>query len=200
MQKYSVSQLDGLAKGRAAKKAIQLASRATYMENPATCGQCNLILPYRQRHNKFCGASCSAKAANVQCRSKRTCLKCGLQTNNKKYCGTECKYSHQRVLRKEIITINAKLVDSKKDKWYLIETRGHRCEQCGLEKWLSSPVPLVLDHIDGNSDDDSLINVRLLCHNCNALTPTFCGRNKGKGRHTKRASYRNSRYAAGKSY
>jgi hypothetical protein len=43
-------------------------------------------------------------------------------------------------------------------------------------------MPLVLDHISGNPYDNSLNNLRVICHNCNAQTPTFAGRNKGSGR------------------
>jgi hypothetical protein len=54
------------------------------------------------------------------------------------------------------------------------------CSHCSGEIWLGNPMPLVLDHIDGNSDNNSIENLRLLCPNCHFLTPTFAGKNKGK--------------------
>lgn len=51
------------------------------------------------------------------------------------------------------------------------------CSKCNRKTWLSKPIPLELDHVDGNSSDNSLNNLRLLCPNCHALTPTYRGKN-----------------------
>jgi hypothetical protein len=53
-----------------------------------------------------------------------------------------------------------------------------RCSCCKLDTWLEQPIPLELDHIDGNHQNNALENLRLLCPNCHSLTPTFRGRNK----------------------
>lgn len=39
-----------------------------------------------------------------------------------------------------------------------------------------------VEHIDGDWENNSLTNLTLLCPNCHALTPTFRGLNRGRGR------------------
>lgn len=52
------------------------------------------------------------------------------------------------------------------------------CSSCDLREWLGGPIPLELDHISGDNMDNRLCNLRLLCPNCHALTPTYRGKNK----------------------
>ena len=51
------------------------------------------------------------------------------------------------------------------------------CEACDLPEWLGQPIPLEIDHINGDHDDNQLENLRLLCPNCHAQTDTYRGRN-----------------------
>jgi len=53
--------------------------------------------------------------------------------------------------------------------------------QCGISRWLDGEVPLQLDHKNGNKDDNSLRNLRLLCPNCHALTPEYRLKDEFKG-------------------
>jgi len=50
-----------------------------------------------------------------------------------------------------------------------------QCAQCGIT---DKNITLCLDHIDGNSHNHILSNLRLLCPNCHSQTATFAGRNK----------------------
>ncbi len=56
--------------------------------------------------------------------------------------------------------------------------KQHKCEKCGITEWMGQPTPIELDHINGNNRDNRLENLRLLCPNCHAQTPTYRGRNK----------------------
>ena len=56
--------------------------------------------------------------------------------------------------------------------------KEHKCERCGLNEWLGEPIPLELDHIDGDHYNNSLENLKILCPNCHAKTPTYRGKNK----------------------
>jgi Zn finger protein HypA/HybF involved in hydrogenase expression len=67
-------------------------------------------------------------------------------------------------------------------KRYLLESSifEAKCVSCGLFSWLNEPIPLELDHIDGDNTNNELSNLRLLCPNCHAKTPTYRGKNKRK--------------------
>ena len=56
--------------------------------------------------------------------------------------------------------------------------KQHKCEECGITEWRGQPTPIELDHINGNNRDNRLENLRLLCPNCHAQTPTYRGKNK----------------------
>jgi 5-methylcytosine-specific restriction endonuclease McrA len=52
--------------------------------------------------------------------------------------------------------------------------------------WCGKPVPLELDHIDGDPENNVRENLRLICPNCHAQTPTYKGKNVGKVKNSKR--------------
>ena len=53
------------------------------------------------------------------------------------------------------------------------------CGSCSLGPiWNQEPLTLQIDHINGDSRDHRLENLRLLCPNCHSQTKTFAGRNK----------------------
>ena len=48
-----------------------------------------------------------------------------------------------------------------------------KCYQCGLKEWNNQPIPLELEHKDGNHNNNNLDNLTILCPNCHAQTPTY---------------------------
>jgi 5-methylcytosine-specific restriction endonuclease McrA len=57
------------------------------------------------------------------------------------------------------------------------QVKEHKCEACGLAEWLGDPIPLEVDHINGNPTDHRLANLKILCPNCHAKTDTYRGKN-----------------------
>jgi hypothetical protein len=49
----------------------------------------------------------------------------------------------------------------------------NECSICGLDSWLGNPLMIELDHIDGDSHNHKIDNLRMLCPNCHSQTQTF---------------------------
>ncbi len=179
-----------------------------YNKNPNCCKLCLTQLSYKKRINKFCSSSCAA-LFNNKVKPKRIkknikintgfCLFCKKEfPKNKKYCNAQCQQGFIWSQRKEKILKDGYDDNSRNHhlaKKLLLEQSNNKCNICGLSEWLGQKIPLVLDHINGNSNDGYLSNLRVICNNCDALTPTYKSKNKGNGRH-----YRRTRYNLGKSY
>lgn len=175
-----------------------------YNLNPTKCSNCNKSFEYEKRKCKFCSHSCSATYNNLGklksgCYALKPCIGCGKLTKNRKYCSNKCFSKYYRIERAKQIAIDGFLTN-KHEKWYLEETRGHRCEFCGLTEWLNEPIPLDFHHRDGDSDNNHLDNVQLICPNCHRSTKNHGSKNRGNGRYSKRKVYRNKRYELGLSY
>ncbi|WP_405709678.1 HNH endonuclease [Streptomyces xanthophaeus] len=57
------------------------------------------------------------------------------------------------------------------------------CRMCGIEAvWQGRPLPLEVDHIDGDWRNNHPENLRLVCPNCHSTTDTYRGRAKGRRR------------------
>lgn len=54
------------------------------------------------------------------------------------------------------------------------------CESCAQDQWQNASIPLELHHVNGDSEDNRLDNLKLLCPNCHALTDNYRGRNIGR--------------------
>lgn len=47
------------------------------------------------------------------------------------------------------------------------------CLICGINEWKGQKLNLEIDHIDGNSTDNRIENLRFLCPNCHSQTNSF---------------------------
>lgn len=153
------------------------------------CKNCNVEFEKNDPRRKFCSSSCSA-IYNNKIRVKKQyetadgqCIVCesSLKRYHAKFCSRICAGLHRTNLIRIDIE-SGKQVSVKCLRQYLLDTREHKCEICNGTKWLKNPMPLIMDHINGNPSDDSLSNLRLICPNCDRFLPTFGSRNLGRGR------------------
>ncbi len=123
---------------------------------------------------------------------RSACLSCGKETarSGYKYCSNVCQFEfqHQKYIglwkEGKIIGLQRMGIVSTHIKKYLREKYHNQCCVCGWSKInpKSGIVPLVADHIDGNWRNNTEDNLRLICPNCDSLSPTYAALNKGNGR------------------
>lgn len=79
----------------------------------------------------------------------------------------------------EEILVNPGVVSNREVKSRLFKEgiKKHQCEYCLLIEWMGKPIPLELEHVNGDNRDNRLENLKIICPNCHALTPTYRGRN-----------------------
>ena len=58
----------------------------------------------------------------------------------------------------------------------------YKCSECKIQQWNNKKITLELDHIDGNSANCKLVNLRYLCPNCHSQTTTYKGKNMNTGK------------------
>jgi len=156
------------------------------------CFNCKKPFLNPRSKKRFCSHSCAASYNNIINVKYNYCIICGKKIPSwRKYCSLKCFGKANRknsFYRLE----NGKKVGEKTIKRYLIHKFGNKCMECGWDKInpITGNVPIQLDHVDGNSENNNLNNLKLLCPNCHSLTPTFGALNKGRGREKRRLQRR----------
>ena len=129
------------------------------------------------------------------------CLHCKTEFEYKpasqlgKYCSNKCQRDFEYVNLVEEWKHGVKSPGSNVQRKYLREKQQGKCLVCEMNEWRGNAIPLEIDHISGDSTDNRIENLRLICPNCHAQTSTYKNKNRGSGRH-----YRRVRYSQGKSY
>lgn len=111
--------------------------------------------------------------------------------NAKKYCCKQCESAARGYKHYKAYLANNAIASGQKNmqhyKKYFLEEQEHKCAICGMkDEWNDKPIIFVLDHIDGNADNNDRDNLRLICPNCDSQLDTF----KSKNKNSARAKYR----------
>ncbi len=165
---------------------------------------CDKVFTVKPSDRKvFCSQSCAATTNNTGRRRRKItyCLNCKGETprSTYKYCSSTCQKIYQYKLyikgwkEGKVSGLDKNLgIVTDQIKRYLREKYNNKCCLCGWSQVNSKTgiVPLVADHIDGKWQNNKEKNLRLLCPNCDSLTPTYKSLNLGNGRKNRRESKR----------
>jgi len=179
--------LEASKKGHEFQKRESLKRQKEYYNSPNLCLNCNKPIDYFKRTYKFCSRSCSAIYSNNKRIIKKYCENCGKEVVNKeanKYCSRKCmsEYHHEKNLEKANVgLLNGTLNDREARNWFR-KISDKKCSICKRTHWMGKPIPLIVDHVDGNHNNNHIENLRMVCCNCDAQLPTYKSKNKGNGR------------------
>lgn len=133
-------------------------------------------------------------------KTRRLCKNCGKEPARARYiyCSNMCQreYEYKRYIQDwkegKVHGLMCLGLVSGHIKRYLRNKFNNKCCVCGWAKvnQITGQVPLVADHIDGNWRNNVEKNLRLICPNCDSLTSTYAGLNRGKGRKNRMQSKR----------
>lgn len=145
---------------------------------------------------KYCSQRCwYTVRRNYRIKTSPPCTTCGkliIQKGASKFCSLRCQARNnyneyikrwQQGLEDGNIGITTQFI-SHYIKRYLKEKYRDKCSLCEWNQKhpVTGKVPLEVDHIDGNSENNKEENLQLICPNCHSLTPYFRNLNKGNGR------------------
>lgn len=166
--------------------------------NLISCKNCKKDFHIKNKETKlFCSKSCSASFNNKtriyknKSNYEHFCECCGnfitgRENRNLKFCSDYCRKNNNYI----------SYIKSWKDGFqngivgeyqispyirkYLFEKHNNKCSIChwGEINTYSGKIPLEVEHIDGNFENNLEDNLTLLCPNCHSLTSTYKSLNK----------------------
>ena len=159
----------------------------------------------QKRFRGYCAAGCGSQVFSKHAKTKFCSLKCSnarfkksfpripcitcdtpVSRARQKYCSLRCQQNAQFKLR--ILAFEGGSYQPRYGhnfiRRYLIFKLGEKCARCDWNERhpKTGRVPIEVEHIDGNWQNNRPDNLTLLCPNCHALTDTFRGLNRGRGR------------------
>ena len=164
--------------------------REAYAQAPKSCEACGVEFSYEDVVHgskvKYCSIKCSISVTSKNRGPRKPtkhCVCCDLTLTNRasKYCSSDCANTERKTQTRERIDLGL-VTERRVLKKYLTDERGWICEICENTEWTGDPIPLELDHIDGDASNNFPLNLRCICPNCHAKLPTSKGRNRGNGR------------------
>jgi hypothetical protein len=113
---------------------------------------------------------------------KRYALKYGCYNPNQSGKGLTKKHNGSKIPTDEILAGKHPQYQTNKLRLRLIKEgiKDEKCEICGIEDWQGERLAFELDHIDGNSNNHLLENLRVVCPNCHSQTETYRAKNISK--------------------
>lgn len=109
------------------------------------------------------------------------CKKCGNPLRyGTKYCSVKCQkeleyetYIQSWLLGREHGIVGGCTTSGYIYRW--LREQGEYCWKCGWREvhTITGNIPVEMNHIDGDFENNSPLNLELLCPSCHSLTPTY---------------------------